>query len=187
MRRVGRQGLSPFIVGLLVIAFSVVVVYFAFTKSNPFADRYDLVLIDCRPSLGQLTINSLAASDGVLVIGQPHVWSTDGMDALRRTIRLVQVRYNPNLYYVGVLISMWEGPTPVKATTRNLDALADIRKYFPEAPILEPFIPRRTHIGQAIDECVPLDQWRSVSMKLIAEDYGKFVDVMLRARPAVTT
>jgi chromosome partitioning protein len=152
---------------------------------EPVKDDYDLVLIDCPPSLGLLTINALTASDGVLVISQAHVWSTDGMAELRRTITLVQRRDNPQLYYVGVLISMWEGTTADKATKRNKQALADIREHFPEARILEPFIPRRTHIGEAIDEGVPLDQWRTVSMQVIADDYGSHVDAIVRRAEAV--
>ena len=148
---------------------------------EPVADQYDLVLIDCPPSLGLLTINALVASHGVLVVSQAHVWSTDGMAELRRTIQLVQDRYNAGLAYLGVLISMWEGSTPDKATKRNKEALADIRTHFPEAPVLDPFIPRRTHIGEAIDEGVPLDQWRSVPMKVIAEDYSHHVDTIMNS------
>lgn len=147
----------------------------------PVADEYDLVLIDCPPSLGLLTINALVASHGVLVVSQAHVWSTDGMAELRRTIQLVQDRYNAELGYLGVLVSMWEGPTADKGTKRNKDALADIREHFPEAPVLDPFIPRRTHIGEAIDEGIPLDQWRSVPMKVIAEDYGTHVDTIMNS------
>lgn len=146
----------------------------------PVADRYDLVLIDCPPSLGLLTINALVAAHRVLVISQAHVWSTDGMAELRRTVDLVQARHNPALDYVGVLVSMWEGTTEVNATKRNRQALVDIREHFPEAPVLEPFIPRRTHIGEAIDEGVPLDQWASVPMRTIAEDYGGHVDTIMQ-------
>lgn len=148
---------------------------------EPVADQYDLVLIDCPPSLGLLTLNALVASHGVLVVSQAHVWSTDGMAELRRTISLVQERYNAALGYFGVLISMWEGSTPEKGSRRNKEALADVRQHFPEAPVLEPFIPRRTHIGEAIDEGVPLDRWRSVPMQIIADDYGQHVDTIMHS------
>lgn len=149
------------------------------------ADQYDLVLIDCPPSLGLLTINSLVASHGVLVVSQAHVWSTDGMAELRRTVQLVQDRYNPALTYLGVLISMWEGSSPDRGTRRNKEALADIEQHFPEAPVLDPFIPRRTHIGEAIDEGVPLDQWRSVPMQLIAQDYDQHVETIMNSTKEV--
>lgn len=148
---------------------------------QPVEDQYDLVLIDCPPSLGLLTVNALVASDGVLVISQAHVWSTDGMAELRRTISLVQQRYNAALGYLGVLISMWEGSSPEQASRRNKEALADIRSHFPEAEVLEPFIPRRTHIGEAIDEGVPLDQWRSIPMQVLADDYGQHVDTIMNS------
>lgn len=159
--------------------------YLARTLS-PVAGEYDLVLIDCPPSVGLLTINALVASHGVLVVSQAHVWSTDGMAELRRTVTLVQNRYNPQLSYLGVLISMWEGATPDKGTRRNKEALADIREHFPEAPVLEPFIPRRTHIGEAIDEGVPLDQWRSLPMRYIAQDYDQHVDTIMNSTQEVT-
>jgi chromosome partitioning protein len=154
---------------------------------EPLRAQYDLILIDCAPSLGLLTLNAFTAVDGVLVVTQAHVWSTDGMAELRRTVDLVKRRDNPELEYVGVLISMWEGTTEDKATKRNKQALADIRKYFPEAPVLSPFIPRRTHIGEAIDEGIPLDQWRSVPMQVIAQEYGKHIDTIMQRFKAVAS
>lgn len=152
---------------------------------DPVLADYDLVLIDCPPSLQLLTINALVAADDVLVIAQPQLWSTDGMSELRRTVSLVRDRFNPNLGYAGVLMSMWQGTTEQRATKRNRQALADIREYFPEAAVLEPFIPYRTGIGGAVEDGVPLDQWRSVSERVIADDYGNHVDTIMTSKKAV--
>src|SRR5690606_41051854 len=86
---------------------------------DPVLDDYDLVLIDCPPSLQLLTINALVAADDVLVIAQPQLWSTDGMSELRRTVSLVRDRFNSDLGYAGVLMSMWQGTTQDRATRRN--------------------------------------------------------------------
>lgn len=69
---------------------------------------YDLVLIDCPPSLDQLTLNALTASDGVVIITHARLWSVDGMDRLLKTIEKVRAAYNPDLEIRGVLINAWE-------------------------------------------------------------------------------
>ncbi|RJQ74183.1 ParA family protein [Pseudonocardiaceae bacterium YIM PH 21723] len=144
------------------------------------AGDYDLILIDCPPSLGQLTVNALTAAEFVMVISQAEVWSTDGIDAIRKTIRHVQGRVNPTLDYVGVLISMWDqGTEEVGQSLRNKAALADIAKNFPEAPILRPFIPRRVKIGQAVEEGTPLDQVPALGIQVIAADYGTHVQTIM--------
>lgn len=146
---------------------------------EPVLDDYDLILVDCPPSLQLLTINALTASDEVLVIAQPLLWSTDGMNELRRTVSLVRDRFNPTLSFAGVLISMWQGTTEDRATKRNKQALADIRAFFPEARVLEPFIPYRTGIGGAVESGVPLDRVRSVPERVSAKDYGHHVDAIM--------
>jgi chromosome partitioning protein len=146
---------------------------------QPVLPRYDLVLIDSPPSLGQLTVNALSASDQVLVVAQPQQWSADGMAELSKTVAQVQRHFNQQLTYAGVLINMWQGTTEERATKRNKQVLADIEEYFVEAKILRPFIPFRTHIGEAIDEGIGLDQWKTAPMRLIAEDYGTHVNTLM--------
>lgn len=149
------------------------------TALQPVLSQYDLILIDSPPSLGQLTVNALTASDQVLVVAQPQQWSADGMAELSKTVGQVQKHFNPHLTYAGVLINMWQGTTEERATKRNKQVLTDIQSYFTEAPVLRPFIPFRTHIGEAIDEGVGLDQWRSVPMRAIAEDYSTHVNKLM--------
>jgi chromosome partitioning protein len=149
------------------------------TALEPLLPRYDLVLIDSPPSLGQLTVNALTASDQVLVIAQPQQWSADGMAELAKTVAQVQAHFNAKLTYAGVLINMWQGTTEERATKRNKQVLSDIESYFTESKILRPFIPFRTHIGEAIDEGLGLDQWKTTPMRLIAEDYGTHVNTLM--------
>ena len=69
-------------------------------------DQYDMILLDCCPSLGMLTINALAAADQVLIPVQAHFLSFKGMEQLIRTIAKVRRQINPGLSIAGILITM---------------------------------------------------------------------------------
>ena len=73
---------------------------------NNVRDQYDVILLDCRPSLGMLTINALAAADEVLIPMMAHYLSIKGMEQLIRTISNVKRKINPGLQIAGVLITM---------------------------------------------------------------------------------
>lgn len=73
---------------------------------NGVRDRYDVILLDCCPSLGMLTINALAAADDVLIPMQAHYLSIKGMEQLIRTIANVKRKINPGLEIAGILITM---------------------------------------------------------------------------------
>ena len=73
---------------------------------NGVRDQYDVILLDCCPSLGMLTINALAAADEVLVPMQAHYLSLKGFEQLIRTISNVKRKINPSLEIAGILITM---------------------------------------------------------------------------------
>ena len=73
---------------------------------NGIRDQYDVILLDCCPSLGMLTINSLAAADEVIIPAQAHYLSLRGMEQLIRTISNVKRKINPALEIAGILITM---------------------------------------------------------------------------------
>jgi chromosome partitioning protein len=77
----------------------------------PAIDRYDVVLIDCQPSLGLLTVNALTASDGVIVPLECEYFALRGVALLKTTIDKVRERLNPNLQIEGVLGTMFDGRT----------------------------------------------------------------------------
>lgn len=72
----------------------------------PVRDRYDFVLVDCPPSLGLLTVNTLTAADSVLIPIQCEFYALEGLSQLLNTIRLVQRNLNPTLEVEGVLLTM---------------------------------------------------------------------------------
>lgn len=73
---------------------------------NSVREQYDVILLDCCPSLGMLTINALAAADDVLIPMQAHYLSIKGMEQLIRTIANVKRKINPGLQIAGILITM---------------------------------------------------------------------------------
>ncbi|GGD27169.1 chromosome partitioning protein [Nocardioides daphniae] len=77
----------------------------------PVLDRYDVILIDCQPSLGLLTVNALTASDGVLIPLECEYFALRGVALLKTTIDKVQERLNPKLEVDGVLGTMFDGRT----------------------------------------------------------------------------
>ena len=73
--------------------------------------KYDYIFIDCPPSLGLLTINSLTAVDSVLIPIQCEFYALEGVSQLMSTIELVKKGFNPNLQIQGVILSMFDGRT----------------------------------------------------------------------------
>jgi chromosome partitioning protein len=78
---------------------------------EPVLDDYDVVLIDCQPSLGLLTINALTASDGVIIPLECEFFSLRGVALLIQTIDKVRERLNPQLELEGILATMYDGRT----------------------------------------------------------------------------
>ncbi|MFC1668108.1 ParA family protein [Chlamydiota bacterium] len=90
-----------------------------------FKDEYDYIIIDCSPSLNILTVNSLTASDYILIPIQTHYYAMEGMKQLFSTIDLVKRRLNPTLKLLGILPTMYD-----KRTNISKDVLEGIRDFF---------------------------------------------------------
>ncbi len=69
------------------------------------AEGYDLVLVDCPPSLGLLTVNGLVAADRVLVVTEPAAWASDGVEQMLRTVHRIQELRRPDLAVAGVVVN----------------------------------------------------------------------------------
>ena len=78
---------------------------------GPAVEQYDVILIDCQPSLGLLTVNALTASDGVIVPLECEYFALRGVALLKTTIDKVRERLNPKLHIDGVLGTMYDGRT----------------------------------------------------------------------------
>lgn len=120
------------------------------------ASSYDLVLIDCPPSLDQLTINGLTAAEAVIVVTQAKKWSLDGLARLLDTIELTRRYYNPALAIAGVLMNHVERSTLADAhwirELKTAVAERDIR-------LFEPPIPKSVTLSDSLEAAVGLDEW----------------------------
>lgn len=104
------------------------------------ADRYEVIFIDCPPSLGVLTMNALLAADEVIIPVEPGVFPLVGIQYLRSTIEKIQ-RANPNLHITGVL------PTMVDRTILARETRDELNRQFGDKVL--PDIPRRVVMGEA--------------------------------------
>lgn len=109
----------------------------------PVKDKYDLILIDCPPTLGQLTINALSAADGVLIPIQCEYLALEGLTQLKNTIDLVVNSLNPRLRIFGILMTMYDGRTNLA-----MQVVEEVRQYFPQQ-IFNTVVPRSVRLSEA--------------------------------------
>ena len=116
----------------------------------PLKDEYDLIFIDCPPSLEMLTLNALAASDGILVPVQCEYYALEGLSDLMATLRAVKKRINPNLEIFGVALTMFDGRTNISAQVAQ-----EVRRHFP-GKVYATVIPRNIRLAEAPSHGVPV-------------------------------
>ena len=104
---------------------------------------YDYVVIDCPPSLGLLTVNSLVAADELLIPVQAEYYALEGLGQLLETIQLVQPHLKPELKIFGAFITMFD-----KRTRLSEDVMNELYKYFPDR-IFRSVIPRTVRLAEA--------------------------------------
>jgi len=107
------------------------------------SDHYDLVLIDCPPSLGMLTVNALTAARYVIVPIQCEFLALEGLGQLINSIDLVKRQLNPPLDILGVLMTMYDARTRLSA-----HVVEEVRRYFPHR-IFETLVPRSIRLAEA--------------------------------------
>lgn len=110
---------------------------------NKIKDDYDYIIVDCPPAIGLLTINALAAADGVIIPIQSEYYALEGLSQLVNTIKLVVKSLNPKLVIEGVLITMYDGRALISRQIAE-----EIKKYFGDK-VFETFIPRNIRISEA--------------------------------------
>ncbi|WP_077623768.1 ParA family protein [Sediminibacillus massiliensis] len=113
-------------------------------------DQYDYVIIDCPPSLGLLTINSLTASDTVMIPVQCEYYALEGLSQLLNTIRLVQKHLNKQLMIEGVLLTMLDARTNL-----GIQVIEEVKKYFQDK-VYQSIIPRNVRLGEAPSHGQPI-------------------------------
>lgn len=113
-------------------------------------DRYDAILIDCPPSLEMLTLNGLAAADGILIPVQCEYYALEGLADLMTTLRLVKKRINPELSIFGVVLTMFDG-----RTNFSTQVAQEVRRHFP-GKVFATVIPRNVRLAEAPSHGLPI-------------------------------
>ena len=134
-------------------------------------DSYDYIFIDCPPSLGLLTINSLTAVDSVLIPIQCEFYALEGVSQLMSTIELVQQKLNQKLEIQGVILSMFDGRTNL-----SIQVVEEVKKYFKEK-VFTTVIPRNVRLAEAPSYGLPITAYDPKSKG--AEAYMDFADEFL--------
>ena len=116
-------------------------------------DGYDYIFIDCPPSLGLLTINSLTAVDSVLIPIQCEFYALEGVSQLMSTIELVRKSMNKNLEIQGVILSMLDGRTNL-----SIQVVEEVKRYFKQK-VYTTVIPRNVRLAEAPSYGLPIMEY----------------------------
>jgi chromosome partitioning protein len=124
---------------------------------DPIKENYDFIIIDCPPSLGLLTLNSLAASDSVIIPVQCEYFALEGLGQLLNTINIVKKHFNKNLTIEGVLLTMYD------MRLRLSHQVADeVKKYFGDK-VFNTVISRNVRISEAPSFGKPIILYDAIS------------------------
>jgi chromosome partitioning protein len=140
------------------------------------SQRFDVVLIDCPPSLGILTLNAFAASDGLLVPLQCEYYSLEGISMMNRVLsQLRDAGINPRLDIFGVVMTMFDGRTKL-----SNEVVTEVRNQL-GARVFETVIPRSTRLAEAPSFGKPIihyDKYSSgaAAYELLAQEVLKRLD-----------
>jgi chromosome partitioning protein len=117
---------------------------------EPERSKYNYILIDCPPSLGNLTINALAAADSIIVPIQCEYYALEGLSQLMKTIQLVQKYSNSALKIEGVVLTMYDNRTNLSSQVTE-----EVRRYFQEK-VYKTIIPRNIRLSEAPSFGLPI-------------------------------
>ena len=113
------------------------------------ADRWDVCLIDCPPSLGLLTINSLVAAQSVLVPLQAEFFALEGLSQLLQTVERIRARFNPQLSILGIALTMFD-----RRNNLSSQVAEDVRACLGRV-VFDTVIPRNVRLSEAPSHGIP--------------------------------
>ncbi|MDO4539014.1 MAG: AAA family ATPase [Coriobacteriales bacterium] len=125
-------------------------------------DEYDYVFIDCPPSLGLLTVNSLVAADSLLIPIQCEFYALEGLSKLLESMKMVKTRLNPPLGIFGVVMTMFDA-----RTTLSRQVVEEVREYFGDK-VFQSVIPRNIKLSEAPSHGLPINLYDARSKGAIA-------------------
>ena len=144
---------------------------------NPFRDKYDFILIDCSPSLGLITVNSLTAADSVIIPVQCEYFALEGISKLLNTIKLIKQKLNPGLDIEGFLLTMYD--SRLRLSNQVLD---EVRRHFQEL-VFDTVIQRNVRLSEAPSHGLPAILYDADSRG--AQNYLALAqEILMRNHPA---
>lgn len=138
---------------------------------KPEIANYDFIIIDCPPSLGLLTINSLTAANTILVPIQCEYYALEGLSQLMETVKLVKKHLNPELDVEGVVLTMFDARTNL-----SIQVVEEVKKYF-KNKVYRTVIPRNVRLSEAPSYGLPIILYDSRSKG--AECYMDLADEVI--------
>ena len=135
----------------------------------PIRNQFDMILIDCPPSLGLLTLNALTATDTVLMPIQCEYYALEGLSQLTKTIKMVKQALNPAIDIEGVLLTMFDSRTNLSIAVAD-----EVKKFFPQK-VYKTVIPRNVRLSEAPSYGQPVNVYDPASRgaegyRLLAEE-----------------
>lgn len=119
--------------------------------------KYDLIFIDCPPSLELLTLNGLCAADAILIPVQCEYYALEGLSDLMNTLRMVKRKLNPRLEIFGVALTMFDG-----RTNFSTQVAQEVRRHFP-GKVFANVIPRNVRLAEAPSHGIPVTAYDRTS------------------------
>ena len=125
-------------------------------------DQYDVIFVDCPPSLELLTLNGLCTADGILVPVQCEYYALEGLSDLMSTLRMVKRRLNPRLEIFGVVLTMFDG-----RTNFSTQVAQEVRRHFP-GKVFATVVPRNIRLAEAPSHGLPVTAYDRISRGAVA-------------------
>lgn len=138
---------------------------------------YELVLLDCPPTLGHLGVTGLAASDKALIIAEPTLFSLVGAEKMLDAIAVVRRNFNRRLRPAGIVLNK------VRRSGEHDYRVRELTQTYPDL-VWQPGIPDRVATYQAQGASVPIQRWRSAGATELSEIFARFLDRLLEPGPA---
>jgi cellulose biosynthesis protein BcsQ len=135
----------------------------------------ELVLIDCPPSLGQLTRSALIASDRAVLVTEPSLFAVTGVQRALEAVQTERTAHRPALQPLGVVINRFR-----PRVTEQEYRLAELRELFGPL-VLSPVLPDRSAVQQAQGAAVPIHHWPTAGAREIAHSFDLLLDRLLRS------
>lgn len=138
---------------------------------------YEVILIDCPPSLELLTLNCLCAADTIIVPVQCEYYALEGLSDLLTTVRIVKRSLNPSIELEGVLLTMYDG-----RTNFSLQVAEEVKRHFP-GKVFASVIPRNVRLAEAPSHGKPITAYDSSSRG--ADAYRRLAKEFLLQNPTI--